>query len=353
MSKRNPKVLVVATSRKTRGGITSVVKAHEQGEQWEKFHCKWIETHIDKNYFYKLFYFFRAFVQFLFLLPFYDIVHIHLSEPLSAMRKCFFFIYSKLFEKKIIIHFHSFSIDTTIRSKFRNIYKYLFLKADYVIVLSEYWGKVLNDEFSLENNIITLYNPCTTCIFEKQYHKNKEILYAGTVNVRKGYADLIKAFAQITQQFPDWNLVFAGNGEIKQAKYLAKELNIEKQVIFLGWISGEKKDRAFKEAGIFCLPSYAEGFPMAILDAWTYGLPVISTPVGGVPDIAIDKKNILLFSPGNIAQLAEQLKKMINDTGLRESITRESLKLVDTVFNLETINGQLKKIYNSLCTQKD
>lgn len=44
-----PKVLVVATSRKTRGGITSVVKAHETSEQWKKFHCKWIETHRDGN----------------------------------------------------------------------------------------------------------------------------------------------------------------------------------------------------------------------------------------------------------------------------------------------------------------
>ena len=44
-----PKVLVVATSRKTKGGITSVVKAHETGEQWKKFHCKWIETHRDGN----------------------------------------------------------------------------------------------------------------------------------------------------------------------------------------------------------------------------------------------------------------------------------------------------------------
>ena len=47
------KVLIIATSQKTRGGITAVIKAHEVGEQWKKFHCKWIETHIDKNSIYK------------------------------------------------------------------------------------------------------------------------------------------------------------------------------------------------------------------------------------------------------------------------------------------------------------
>ena len=82
-----PKVLVVATSRKTRGGITSVVKAHGQGEQWEKFHCLWIETHRDKGMFTKIFYLIRGFVEFLFLMPLYDLAHIHMSEPMSAIRK--------------------------------------------------------------------------------------------------------------------------------------------------------------------------------------------------------------------------------------------------------------------------
>ena len=50
------KVLVIATSRKTRGGITSVVKAHETGEQWKKYHCRWIETHRDGNSIRKLWY---------------------------------------------------------------------------------------------------------------------------------------------------------------------------------------------------------------------------------------------------------------------------------------------------------
>lgn len=78
--------------------------------------------------------------------------------------------------------------------------------------------------------------------------------------------------------------------------------------MFLGWVSGEAKDNAFKEAMIFCLPSYAEGFPMSVLDAWSYGLPVITTPVGGIPDVAQDGVNMLLFNPGDIDMLAKQMK---------------------------------------------
>lgn len=64
------KVLVVATSHKTRGGITSVIKAHQQGAQWKEFHCKWIETHIDKGMFWKLFYLIKGLTTYLLLLPF-------------------------------------------------------------------------------------------------------------------------------------------------------------------------------------------------------------------------------------------------------------------------------------------
>lgn len=342
------KVLVVATSRKTRGGITSVVKAHETGEQWKKYHCKWIETHRDMGRFGKLWYLIKSFITYLFLLPFYDLVHIHTSEPPSALRKCLFMGWAKIWNKKVIVHFHAFSPDTTIRSKYRNIYKYLFDKADVVIVLSNLWRDYVNEVFHLEHKVKVVYNPCTTDISDKQYSKRKQILYAGTINARKGYADMIKAFALIAKEYPDWQIVFAGNGEIDQGKALAEKLGITKQTIFLGWINGESKDKAFKEASIFCLPSYAEGFPMSVLDAWAYGLPVITTPVGGIPDIAKDGENLLLFNPGDTKALARQMKKIITDTHLRERISEQSNQLAKTTFNIKTINKEIGEIYQSM-----
>lgn len=95
-----PKVLVVATSRKTRGGITSVIKAHETGEQWRKYHCKWIETHRDGNSVRKLWYLGTALIEYICLLPFYDIVHIHIATTQSAKRKQLFFYPAKWLKKK-------------------------------------------------------------------------------------------------------------------------------------------------------------------------------------------------------------------------------------------------------------
>jgi len=176
----------------------------------------------------------------------------------------------------------------------------------------------------------------------------KIILYAGTVNVRKGYADLIRAFAKIAPRFPDWEVVFAGNGEIEEGKALARSLSVGKQIVFAGWVNGEKKDNLFRKACIFCLPSYAEGFPMAVLDAWAYGLPVITTPVGGIPDVAIDGENMLLFNPGDIKKLSENIELLITDEALRNKISRASIEFAIGKFNIDTINRQLGEIYATL-----
>lgn len=256
--------------------------------------------------------------------------------------------WANLWKKKVIIHFHAFSPETTINGKYQKVYKYLFNHADKVIVLSQLWKNYVNNTFHLGNKVQIIYNPCTTEILPNRYSKQNIILYAGTINTRKGYADMIKAFAQIASQYPEWKIVFAGNGDIDKGKMLAKKLGIELQTQFLGWINGKEKDKAFKEATIFCLPSYAEGFPMAVLDAWAYGLPVITTPVGGIPDIAKDGDNLLLFQPGDYNKLAHLMECLINNKTLREKIIKQSLILSKTTFNIDTINKHISNLYTNL-----
>jgi glycosyltransferase involved in cell wall biosynthesis len=341
------KVLVVATSRKTRGGITSVVKAHEAGAQWSKYHCRWIHTHVDRSFFWKLVYAVRGFAEYLLFLPSADIVHIHVGEPPSALRKLVFFRLAKWLKKKIVVHYHSFSPETTINGAHSDRYRKLFCGADVVVVLSNYWKKAVDEKFHLGDRIKVIYNPSPTITYTQKYEKTNSILYAGTLNQRKGYADLIRAFAKVAPKHPDWKITLAGNGEVEQVRVLAKELEIENQVELLGWVNGESKDKAFKQASVFCLPSYAEGFPMAVLDAWAYGLPVVTTPVGGIPDVAVDGENMLLFNPGDIDTLAERLDLLMSDDILRDKLAASSIKMSLEMFNLNTITKQVGEIYES------
>lgn len=87
---------------------------------------------------------------------------------------------------------------------------------------------------------------------------------------------------------------------------------------------------------------------MGVLDAWAYGIPCIVTPVGGLPDIIIDGKNALVFTPGDYETLAQKLDILISNNELRASISKASLQLAETTFNIKTINQQLGNIYQTL-----
>nr|WP_315199408.1 glycosyltransferase family 4 protein [uncultured Flavobacterium sp.] len=343
----NKHVLVVATSSKTRGGITAVINSYKTTKFWSDFNCVWIETHIDKTSIAKILIFLHSLLKFILFLPKASLVHVHLSAPMSAIRKYPFLVLAKIFKIPIIIHFHAFSAESTIDKKYSRLYNTIFRMANTIIVLSESWRQGLMKDLNINySKIEVLYNPCPKNISKKSNTiKTNTILYAGTLESRKGYKDLINSFANICELYPEWELVFAGNGEINEGIQLSEKLYIKNKVIFKGWVSGDEKNKLFSEASIFCLPSYAEGFPMAVLDAWAYGLPVITTPVGGIPDVAIDGVNMLLFQSGNTNALSEMLKKMISDEDLRKKISEASLEFSRNKFSLDTIVNDLANIY--------
>lgn len=341
------KVLIVATSKNTRGGITSVIKAHKTGAQWKKHHCKWIQTHRDGNLLRKLLYLCIAILEYIILLPFYDIVHIHLTAGNSAKRKKIFFKLAKYCKKKTILHFHP-SGEQILNSSSNCTRLYnMFQKADLILVLSEHWKLILQNKLQITSNIKVLYNPCPN-VNRRNDLRKEQILFAGTIIPRKGYTTLLKGFAIIASKYPKWKIIFAGNGEIKEAQNIARKLSIINQTIFTGWISGEEKEKVFQESSIYCLASDGEGFPMGVLDAWAYGIPCVVTPVGGIPDIIINNKNGLLFPINDFNSLAKQLEKLITNINLRENIVRESDKYVNGLFNIDNINKQLDTIYSTL-----
>lgn len=345
------KVLVVATSRKTRGGITSVIKAHETGEQWKRFHCKWIETHRDGNKLIKLFYAIKGTILFILYLPFYDIIHFHVSFQGSLTRKYYFSKIARATQKKIIVHFHPPTPDVLFNPLNTHKYKVLFSTADKVLVLSEEWKKLLYNQLGVKENVDVLYNPCpqiNKINADNKKKDNRYILFAGTLIERKGYQCLIKAFAQVAPSYLNWKLILAGNGELDTAQVLIKQCHIEKQVELKGWMEKEEIKKLYQNASIFCLASSGEGFPMAVLEAWAYGIPVITTLVGGLPDIVIEGENALTFNFNNELQLSNQLSILIQNTDLRNKLSQEGIQLAKEVFNIQVINKQLENIYEEL-----
>ena len=197
-----------------------------------------------------------------------------------------------------------------------------------------------------KDKVSVVFNPCNEQKENNYTTNHKYILYAGKLNERKGYSDLIKAFSIFNKHKSAWKLVLAGDGEIEEAKKIIKKFKLKNSVKCVGWVSGEEKKKLFSKATIFCLPSYAEGFPMAVLDAVSFGIPVLTTPVGGIPDIALDNENMMLFNPGDINTLSEKLVQ-ISDEDMLKKLSKASFDLSKNVFALSEISNQINQIYNT------
>jgi glycosyltransferase involved in cell wall biosynthesis len=105
------------------------------------------------------------------------------------------------------------------------------------------------------------------------------------------------------------------------------------------------------KADVFVLPSYNEGLPMALLEAMSWGLPVITTPVGGIPEVVSNTQNGLLVTPGDIQQLSEAMQSLIKEEKLRLSLG-SAARISVAPLDVKDYFGSLKSIYHSVLDLK-
>jgi poly(glycerol-phosphate) alpha-glucosyltransferase len=116
--------------------------------------------------------------------------------------------------------------------------------------------------------------------------ENRTLLYLGRLHPKKGLAELLTAFAKVREVAPNWKLVIAGwddGGYLSSLEKLQRDLNLTDSVLFPGPVFEGDKEALFLAADAFILPSKSEGMPMAVLEAWSYGLPVLMTSECNLP----------------------------------------------------------------------
>jgi len=352
------RVMVVGPGRETEGGITEVIcRVIAHLERQQNVSAIWVATHRSGSKFGKL----RAALGGLWratrYMPQVNIVHIHSSAYVSFVRKSLVYWVAAAWRRPVIWHLHTPNDDFARffgAGGFLGWYARMVIsKAERVVVLSESWRSLVAP-FISDDKVVVIPNPIPDIDVKSMPSDipgGHRILYLAHLIQRKGYPFLISAFAKAVRRFPDCRLVFAGSGEVEEARQLCDELGISDCVEFLGWIEDPQRTEELRKATIFVLPSYQEGLPMGVLESMAFGLAVITTPVGGIGDVVNNGVNGLLVAPGDDSELTTALLELLGDRNLCRRLGEQASKDVSS-FSAERICGQWIDTYLDVLSGK-
>ncbi|AFY59071.1 glycosyltransferase [Rivularia sp. PCC 7116] len=352
MSKLN--ILMLGASLEQNGGIATVEKLILKHNP-EDVNYQHITTHDEGTILHRIKVFIKACRALLWNLMNgkADILHVHISDGGSLVRKAIIAVIAFIFNKPILMHAHGAEFQTTY-SKLpllaQLVLSKIFRSCDKFIVLSKNWEEYYTHNLGLKKQqVVVLPNPTELPIqIPNRIHTSSiKFGFCGRIGSRKGTFDLIQAFATMPQSLRERSeLIIAGDGDIEPACRLVEKLEIKDRVRFLGWIDSQAREKLLTDIDIFVLPSYNEGLPMALLEAMAWGLPVVVTPVGGIPELITSAENGLLVAPGDIQQLSKNMQQLVENQPLRVSLgsaARQSVIPLD----VKAYCTEMYQIYNS------
>ena len=226
--------------------------------------------------------------------------------------------------------------------------------ADKIVAVSKAMAREAERFYHLASNkIVTIHNgiclPRLSNAVMKKQNSGHVILFVARLIWRKGVKYLIDALPQILAEYPDTKLLIIGNGE--QRLFLeerVKKSGIENSVHFLGKVSAERLESLYREADVYVQPSLYEPFSIAILEAMSLAKPIVTTRVGGNPELVTNGVEGLLVNPGSSLQLAKAIATIFSDSSLRRRFGYNARKKVEKEFTWEAIAEKTFAFYKNL-----
>jgi L-malate glycosyltransferase len=165
----------------------------------------------------------------------------------------------------------------------------------------------------------------------------------------KGLDDLLRAAATLSSRGVPLRVVLAGDGPARaKLTRLAVALGIEERVDFRGEIPHGAVSAVLRELDVFVMPSRAEGFGVAALEAQAMELPVVATCVHGIPDVVRDGETGLLVPPGDLDALADAIERLAADAALRAEMGRAGRTFVKERYRWQENAAQMERLYRDL-----
>ena len=352
------KVCMIVQDPMVKGGIAAVISGYYGSRLESDYDITYIESYQDGSKFQKLLKALKAYKAFHKLLkdnpP--DLVHVHSSFGPSFFRKYPIINAAYKHGIPIVNHIHGSALKelyTDAPKWKRRMVESSYNKCTRLIVLSEEWKKKLSvivpaEKIEVLSNYCKLYeNTISKESMDLRFSK-KQVLYLGRFDNLKGVIDIPDIARIAKEKVPGITFILAGSGETEPVTEKIKALQLEDTVILPGWIRGEEKEKLLKESAIFLLPSHMEAMPMSILEAMGYALPIVSTEVGGIPQVVQKDYNGRLLQPTDSKAMAEAIIGYLTDRESWEKASNASFEISKKKYSFEAHIEKLEAIYESV-----
>jgi glycosyltransferase involved in cell wall biosynthesis len=172
----------------------------------------------------------------------------------------------------------------------------------------------------------------------------------GRLNEVKQQELLLRAASRLSSRFPNLHVLLVGDGpERARLETETVRLGLGDRVHFAGHQS--RTSQFYQAFDVFTLTSRSEGFPVALLEAWATGLPVVCSAVGGIPRIVTDGMDGLLFPSGNLSALCSSLNALLSDQCRAQMLGRAGQSLVRRKYSLEQMASDYDRRYRHLIAE--
>lgn len=275
-----------------------------------------------------------------------DLVHIHAIGPSLLIPV------ARLMGFKVVMTHHGPDYDRQKWGKFAKFVLRLGEKAggcyaDEVIVISSVIRKIIAEKCRRESNLICNGVPVpqksgnTDFLTQIGTAPQKYVLAVARFVPEKGLHDLIEAFKSIDS---DDKLVIAGDAdhESDYSKELRQAAKTDSRIILTGYVTGEPLNQLYSHAGLFVLPSYHEGLPIVLLEAMSYGLPVLVSDIPANMEVGLSEDRY--FKCGNVSDLKEKMESLLK-IQLSEEERQRIRNQIAEKYNWDKIAEQTLKVY--------
>jgi len=250
-----------------------------------------------------------------------------------------------------IVFFHGWDLEfeATVTKKYTNFFLTSFGQAQKIFVLSDdFKEKIIEWGYKGEIIVITTTVDATLAndfSLKEKLEKSQsttstiKILFLSRIIKEKGIFELVDAFENLNKRINNIELTIAGDGEeFKQLKNLVKN---KKHIRLTGYVEGEAKITLLKESDIYILPSYTEGLPISVLEAMLFGLPVITTKVGGLKKFFNDDKMGYFIEPRSTTDIENKIELMLSDVDKLKEISKFNYKYAQKNLTNDVVTEKL------------